>query len=82
MCGLQHPMPLEVCQNTHCRSHVGESPNDNCRVAWLAKLSMPWVKLVDKVVGEKVGMLVEVELEDGSTASGLFVHKLLSQSVG
>ena len=43
---------------------------------------MPWVKLVDPIIGEKVGMLVEVELADGSTAAGIFVHKLLSQSVG
>lgn len=52
------------------------------RTKWLASISMPWVKLIDPIVGEKVGMLVEVELEDGSTAAGLFVHKLLSESVG
>lgn len=43
---------------------------------------MPWVKAVDPFVGEKVGMLVEVDLEDGSTAAGIYIHKLLSQSVG
>ena len=53
-----------------------------CSIKWLAQLSMFWVKLVDPFVGEKVGMLVEVELADGSTAAGIFVHKLLSQSVG
>ena len=52
------------------------------RTKWLARLSMPWVKLIDPIAGEKVGMLVEVELTDGSTAAGLFVHKYLSQSVG
>jgi len=43
---------------------------------------MPWVTLVDPLAGEKVGMLVEVDLEDGTTAGGLFTHKYLNQSVG
>lgn len=52
------------------------------RIKWLAKLSMPWVKLVDPFAGEKVGMLVEVDLEDGTTAAGLYTHKYLNESVG
>ena len=53
-----------------------------CSAKWLARLSMPWVKAVDPFVGEKVGMLVEVDLADGSTAAGIYIHTLLSQSVG
>ena len=52
------------------------------RVRGLARLSMPAVKLVDPIAGEKVGMLIEVDLEDGKTAAGLFTHKCLSESVG
>ena len=43
---------------------------------------MPAVQLVDPIAGEKVGMLVEVDLADGTTAAGLFTHKLLNVSVG
>lgn len=55
---------------------------DREKSKWLAKLSMPAVKFIDPIVGEKVGMLVHVELEDNSTAAGIFVHKELSVSVG
>ena len=37
---------------------------------------------VDKLVGEAVGMRVDVELADGTTAVGIYYHRLLSQSVG
>ncbi len=40
------------------------------------------MRLVDPLIGEAVGMRVDVDLEDGTTAAGLFVHKLLSESVG
>lgn len=43
---------------------------------------MPWVKIVDPFAGEKVGMLVEVDLADGTTAAGLYTHKYLNESVG
>lgn len=43
---------------------------------------MPWVKIVDPFAGEKVGMLVEVDLEDGTTAAGLYTHKYLNECVG
>ena len=52
------------------------------RSKWLAKLSDPWVRLVDPLIGEAVGMRVDVDLEDGTTAAGVFVHKKLSDSVG
>ncbi len=52
------------------------------RSKWLATLADPWVRLVDPFIGEAVGMRVDVDLEDGTTASGIFVHKLLSDSVG
>src|SRR6476659_282785 len=51
-------------------------------VSGLAKLTDPLVRAVDAVVGEKVAMLVEVELSDGKIAAGLFIHKKLSDSVG
>ena len=53
-----------------------------CRSKWLASLADPWVRLVDPFIGEAVGMRVDVDLEDGTTAAGIFVHKLLSDSVG
>ena len=61
--------------------HVN-SPLRVCRSKWLAKMADPWVRLVDPFIGEAVGMRVDVDLEDGTTAAGLFVHKLLSESVG
>lgn len=54
----------------------------SCRSKWLAKMADPWVRLVDPFIGEAVGMRVDVDLENGTTAAGLFVHKLLSESVG
>ena len=53
-----------------------------CRSKWLAKLSDPWVRLVDPLIGEAVGMRVDVDLEDGTTAAGVYVHKKLSDCVG
>ena len=53
-----------------------------CRIKAFSKLSDPWVRLVDPIVGEQVGMRVDVDLSDGTTACGLFVHKRLSDSVG
>lgn len=52
------------------------------RIKFLAKLSMPWVSLVDPISGEKVGMMVEVDLADGTTAAARFTHKYLNESVG
>ena len=52
------------------------------RSKWLAKLSDPWVRLVDPLVGEAVGIRVDVDLEDGTTAAGVYVHKKLSDCVG
>lgn len=53
-----------------------------CRSKWLAGLAGLWVRPVDKLVGEAVGMRVDVELADGTTAVGIYYHRLLSQSVG
>ena len=53
-----------------------------CRSKWLAGLAGVWVRPVDKLVGEAVGMRVDVELADGTTAVGIYYHRLLSQSVG
>lgn len=51
-------------------------------MAAFAKLADPLVRIVDKVVGEKVAMLVETQFEDGTAAAGLYVHKKLSDCVG
>ncbi len=40
------------------------------------------MRLVDPFIGEAVGMRVDVDLEDGTTAAGVYVHKKLSDSVG
>ncbi|KAK9815837.1 hypothetical protein WJX72_010551 [[Myrmecia] bisecta] len=48
----------------------------------LSALANPWVRLVDPLVGERVAMKVEVELDDGTTAAGIFAHKKLSITVG
>ena len=53
-----------------------------CRSKWLAKLSDHWVRLVDPLIGEAVGMRVDVDLEDGTTAAGVYIHKKLSDCVG
>ena len=52
------------------------------RSKWLAGLASIWVRAVDPLVGEAVAMRVDVELADGTAAAGVYVHKLLSQSVG
>lgn len=52
------------------------------RSKWLAGLASIWVRAVDPLVGEAVAMRVDVELADGTSAAGVYVHKLLSQSVG
>ncbi|KAK3278251.1 hypothetical protein CYMTET_13782 [Cymbomonas tetramitiformis] len=48
----------------------------------LAALADPFVRIVDKLVGELVAMRVDVDLDDGSAPSGLYVHKKLSSAVG
>lgn len=42
----------------------------------------PVVRATDALAGEAVGMRVEIELEGGKQAVGLYVHKLLSETVG
>ncbi|KAG2451617.1 hypothetical protein HYH02_003398 [Chlamydomonas schloesseri] len=56
--------------------------NDRNFVKSFAKLSDPFVRNVDKVVGEAVAMRVEVDMMGGKNSSGIFVHKYLSQSMG
>lgn len=51
-------------------------------VASLAKIFDPVIRAIDKLVGEQVAMLVEVEFPDKKVAAGLFVHDKLSESVG
>ena len=64
------------------RTRCSERTVPDCRSKWLAKLSDPWVRLVDPLIGEAVGMRVDVDLEDGTTAAGVYVHKKLSDCVG
>ncbi|WIA20028.1 hypothetical protein OEZ86_013684 [Tetradesmus obliquus] len=55
---------------------------DRSQVRWLARLSDPWVRIVDKIIGEAVGMRVEVDFEGGKNASGIYVHKKLPEAMG
>lgn len=55
---------------------------DRSQVRWLARLSDPWVRAVDKIVGEAVGMRVEVDFEGGKNAAGIFVHRRLPEAMG
>lgn len=55
---------------------------DRAKIRAFAKKTNPVIKLVDPLIGEKVGMRVDLELEDGSKACGVFVHKKLSDSAG
>jgi hypothetical protein len=55
---------------------------DRSQVAWLAALSEPWVRLVDKIAGEKVGMRIEVDFEDGTNSAGVYVHEKLPAAMG
>ncbi|GLI71627.1 hypothetical protein VaNZ11_016899 [Volvox africanus] len=56
--------------------------NDRAFVKRFAALSDPFVRSLDKVVGEAVAMRVEVDMMNGKNSSGIFVHKYLSQSMG
>ncbi|KAG2486380.1 hypothetical protein HYH03_014960 [Edaphochlamys debaryana] len=56
--------------------------NDRAFVKGFAALSDPWVRAVDKWIGETVAMRVEVDMMNGKNSSGIFVHRLLSQSMG
>ncbi|CAG9466044.1 unnamed protein product [Pedinophyceae sp. YPF-701] len=48
----------------------------------LVALLDPIVRLLDPLVGERVAMEVEVEMESGVIAGGLYRHKKLSEAVG
>ncbi|KAJ9514562.1 hypothetical protein QJQ45_016295 [Haematococcus lacustris] len=56
--------------------------NDRTFVKSFASLSEPAVRLVDKWAGEAVAMKIEVDFESGKNSSGIFVHRLLGQSMG
>uniref|UniRef100_A0A061SB72 Saccharopine dehydrogenase-like protein n=1 Tax=Tetraselmis sp. GSL018 TaxID=582737 RepID=A0A061SB72_9CHLO len=56
--------------------------NNREAVARIAKLADPLVRAVDKYVGEKVSMRVEVDFSNGKNVCGVFTHKYLSESVG
>jgi len=48
----------------------------------LVMLSLPFVRLVDPLVGELTAIRVEVEMENGVISTGQYVHKQLSVCVG
>jgi short subunit dehydrogenase-like uncharacterized protein len=48
----------------------------------LARALDPFVRGVDALVGEATAMRVDMEWADGTTSSGRFVHRRLSQAVG
>ena len=48
----------------------------------LAKLTAPLVRLVDKLVGERTAMRVDVKLKNGKLAGGIFNHPKLKEAVG
>jgi saccharopine dehydrogenase-like NADP-dependent oxidoreductase len=48
----------------------------------LAKLTAPLVRLVDKIVGERTAMRVDVKLKNGKLAGGIFNHPKLKEAVG
>jgi len=56
--------------------------NDRDFVRRFANLSDPFVRAVDAVVGEAVGMKIEVDFKGGKNSAGIFVHKALGQSMG
>lgn len=55
---------------------------DRALVQTLAKLTAPLVALVDRFAGDRVGMLIEVELEDGKVLASLYVHDHLAEGMG
>jgi hypothetical protein len=55
---------------------------DRDKVGMFVKAVDPIVRATDAIAGEAVGMRVEVQLENGQEAVGLFIHKYLSETVG
>ncbi|KAL3138840.1 hypothetical protein ABBQ32_005673 [Trebouxia sp. C0010 RCD-2024] len=55
---------------------------DRAKIRSFAKATSPVIKAIDPIIGEKVGMRVDLELADGSKACGVFIHKKLSDSAG
>jgi hypothetical protein len=55
---------------------------DREKVAAFSRFVGPLVRAVDRISGEAVGMRVDVQLESGQEAVGLFVHRYLSETVG
>ena len=48
----------------------------------LATFTMPIVKLVDLIVGEKMSIKIDVKLKNGKVSTSLFTHPKLSECVG
>eukprot|EP00899_Mesostigma_viride_P002430 jgi/Mesvir1/12188/Mv00425-RA.2 len=55
---------------------------DRTKVEGLVRLSDPFVRLVDKIVGEGMAIRVDVAFANGTKASGLYAHARLSKCVG
>ena len=48
----------------------------------LASFSWPITRFVDRFVGEAVAMRVDIDFNEGKSASGIYVHSALPQSIG
>lgn len=48
----------------------------------LGKISTPFIKAADLIVGEAVAMRVDLEFNEGKKSSGVFVHPKMSSSIG
>lgn len=55
---------------------------DDAKVKQLVAWSNPWVRAVDGLAGERVGMRVDLDCASGKKASALYTHKRLSECVG
>jgi hypothetical protein len=55
---------------------------DRAKIRAFANWTGPFIRFVDPIIGEKVGMRIDVDYEDGTSAVGIFIHKRLSDSVG
>jgi hypothetical protein len=69
MCCVPHPPLQEFLQ-------------DRQKVAAFSNFVGPLVRAADAVAGEAVGMRVDVQLESGQEAVGLFIHKFCSEVAG
>lgn len=66
---MARSVPLSILQNRNAMSK-------------LASFSWPITRFVDQFVGESVAMRIDIEFNDEKTASGIYYHEKLSESLG